>query len=165
MNIDDYGRADICYEYPVDNIAGSNISMDKVSGAAIVKLIEGNIISVMSGFASTEIPEWKKFSVIESESRSSNEEKKIIEEKIIVDEKSIFDKYEQRIEITKQVEEQKNIDDEKEQETIEDGRQEENLEPVVEAQHRKKRLKLKILIGQEERILKKRNRRMKIRTR
>lgn len=104
MNIDDYGRADICYEYPVNDVASSNISMDKVTGAAIVKLVDGNITSVMSGFASTEIPDWKRFVLVENKARSSNEEE------IVIEEKSIFDKYEESIELTKQEERKENID-------------------------------------------------------
>lgn len=126
MNIDDYGRADIFYEYPVGDIAGSNISMDKVSGAAIVKLIEGKIISVMSGFATTEIPDWKNFVLFEDKKRNSNEDEQGGEEKEIVEETSIFDKYEESIELTKQTERNEDIDvaDEKEQETVEDVREE-----------------------------------------
>lgn len=95
MNIDDYGRADVCYEYPVDNVAGSFISIDKISGAAVVKLLENNIMSIMSGFASTDIPEWKSFMITEDTTRSVKEEIKA------EDQKSIFDKYEENIEIVK----------------------------------------------------------------
>ena len=134
MNIDDYGRADISYEYPVNNVAGSNISMDKVSGAAIVKLIEDKIISVMSGFASTEVPEWKNFVLVEDKNRDSDKKERMTEEKIIVEEKSIFDKYEQSIELAKQAERSESIDNEKEQEIVEDVRQEENIDTLEEEQ-------------------------------
>ncbi|OPD33082.1 hypothetical protein AL714_18515 [Clostridium botulinum] len=92
MNIDEYGRADICYEYPVDNIGNSEINADKISGAAIVKFIDSNIISVMSGFSTTDIPTWKSFSIIESKERKKED---IKEEKV---NKTIFDKYEETIE-------------------------------------------------------------------
>ncbi|MBY6759245.1 hypothetical protein HYH82_18530 [Clostridium botulinum] len=92
MNIDEYGRADICYEYPVDNIGNSEINADKISGAAIVKFIDSNIISVMSGFSTTDIPSWKSFSIIESKERKKED---IKEEKV---NKTIFDKYEETIE-------------------------------------------------------------------
>ncbi|ACQ51985.1 hypothetical protein EXN65_11235 [Clostridium botulinum] len=92
MNIDEYGRADICYEYPVDNIGNSEINADKISGAAIVKFIDSNIISVMSGFSTTDIPAWKSFSIIESKERKKED---IKEEKV---NKTIFDKYEETIE-------------------------------------------------------------------
>ncbi|NFF68790.1 hypothetical protein [Clostridium sporogenes] len=92
MNIDEYGRADICYEYPVDNIGNCGINADKISGAAIVKFLDSNIISVMSGFSTTDIPSWKSFSIIESKERKKED---IKEEKT---NKTIFDKYEETIE-------------------------------------------------------------------
>ncbi|MDU5117713.1 MAG: hypothetical protein E6223_06930, partial [Clostridium botulinum] len=92
MNIDEYGRADICYEYPVDNIGNCGINADKISGAAIVKFLDSNIISVMSGFSTTDIPAWKSFSIIESKERKKED---IKEEKV---NKTIFDKYEETIE-------------------------------------------------------------------
>lgn len=111
MNIDDYGRADVCYEYPIDDVAGSGISMDRVSGAAIVRILDNNIISVMSGFASTEIPKWKDFAIIENRKESpEGEEDNKVEEldnggASEVDSKSIFDKYEESIEKVKKDEE------------------------------------------------------------
>ncbi|MBI6873135.1 hypothetical protein [Clostridium aciditolerans] len=102
MNIDDYGRADICYEYPMDNVSGSGISVDKVSGAAIVKLLDNNILGVMSGFASTEIPNWKSFAVVEDKARESREE-------VVEEPKSIFDKYEESIEAVKLSENKESI--------------------------------------------------------
>lgn len=125
LNIDDYGRADICYEYPMDNVADSGISVDKVSGAAIVKLLDNNILGVMSGFASTEIPDWKSFNVIENKTREAKED-------IVEEPKSIFDKYEESIEAAK-------LNDNKEN-TIEDKevtRQDENekVESVVPEEH------------------------------
>ena len=92
MNIDEYGRVDICYEYPVDNIGNCGINADKISGAAIVKFLDSNIISVMSGFSTTDIPAWKSFSIIESKERKKED---IKEEKT---NKTIFDKYEETIE-------------------------------------------------------------------
>lgn len=94
LNIDDYGRADIAYEYPIDNIGGSKISMDKISGAAIVKLLDSNIISVMSGFASTDIPQWKGFEMVDNSIRIKEDEKH-------VENNSIFDEYEKSIEAVK----------------------------------------------------------------
>lgn len=135
MNIDDYGRADICYEYPVDNVAGSNIPMDKISGAAIVKILNNNILSVMSGFASTEIPEWKSFVVIENKTRNKDEEEKNIEGKNI-EEKSIFDKYEESIEILKKDRnnENKNIESAAQEDVLEVKDQNEENDLKVEKQ-------------------------------
>ncbi|AZV55252.1 hypothetical protein [Clostridium sp. AWRP] len=103
MNIDDYGRADISYEYAANDVAGSGIAMDKVSGAAIVRMVDDNIISVMSGFASTEIPEWKAFPVSQNKSKEL-EETKVSEVKKSekTEAKSVFDQYEDIIEKAKE---------------------------------------------------------------
>lgn len=118
MNIDDYGRADICYEYPASNVAGSDIAMDKVSGAAIVKILNGNIIPIMSGFASTEIPQWKSFDLVEDKTRNVDEEEKLVNEEP-VEEKSIFDKYEESIEYAKE-QERKTVDIPKEEDDLQE---------------------------------------------
>lgn len=67
LNIDEHGRTEVSYEYPVENVANSSIGVDKVVGAAIVRFMNTNPISVMSGFTSTEIPDWKGFVVVEEE--------------------------------------------------------------------------------------------------
>lgn len=90
MNIDDHGRAEVSYEYAADNIANTSIAADKITGAAIVKFMGQQIVSVMSGFATTEVPEWKGFVLVEED--KNRDEKK---------EESIFDKYEQKIEEVK----------------------------------------------------------------
>ena len=127
MNIDDYGRAEITHEYSVDNVAGSNISVDMVTGAAIVKFVDTNIISVMSGFSTTDIPsDWKGFKVIEvtrqleesneNVSEDKSEPKDVKKEKVEViaevikedsredkqEEKNIFEEYEKKIEEVKE---------------------------------------------------------------
>ena len=91
LNIDDHGRAEISYEYEVDNICATGIAMDKIVGASICRLLDGNIVSVMCGFASTDIPQWKKFPIVEEVSQIDTQVK---QEEI----KSIFDKYEDNIE-------------------------------------------------------------------
>lgn len=111
MNIDDYGRADISYEYPISNISNSGIAIDRVSGAAIVRILDNNIISVMSGFASMEVPEWKSFAIIKnnaeakskskSDSDQSNKDKNDSKKGKDPENKSIFDKYEENIEAKK----------------------------------------------------------------
>ena len=66
MNIDDFGRAEITFEYSVDNVAGSGIPADMISGAAIIKFVNSSIISVMSGFSTTDVPiGWKNYEAFE----------------------------------------------------------------------------------------------------
>ena len=121
LNIDDNGRAEVSYEYDVDNICATGIAMDKIVGASICRILDGNIVSVMCGFASTDIPQWKKFPIVEEASQKFTEEK---QEKV----KSVFDKYEENIENEKNNEDavilipsetiSKNILEEREEEVI-----------------------------------------------
>ncbi|EKO1913449.1 hypothetical protein PZQ55_002530 [Clostridium botulinum] len=117
MNIDEYGRADICYEYPIDNIGNCGINADKISGAAIVKFLDSNIISVMSGFSTTDIPAWKSFSIIESKERKKED---IKEEKV---NKTIFDKYEETIEEIKTKDNNINKDEDNKVESVQEHKE------------------------------------------
>jgi len=140
MNIDDYGRADTCYEYPINDVAGSGIAMDKVSGAAIVRILDNNIIPVMSGFSSTEIPNWRSFTVIEDrgdeakddikEDESKISENEIVEQEVEKKEKSIFDKYEDSIEKAKSDREKTEVekDNEEDKQFIEEIENEQSQE-------------------------------------
>lgn len=96
LNIDEHGRAEVSYEYEVDSICNTGISMDKIVGAAICRLVDSNVMSIMCGFASTDIPEWKKFNIV-----AETSEKETVEVKEEV--KSIFDKYEEDIENEKNI--------------------------------------------------------------
>lgn len=123
MNIDDYGRADTFYEYPINDVAGSGIAMDKVSGAAIVRILDNNIIPVMSGFSSTEIPNWRSFELIEDKEDKTKDyieedENKVVEEtveEVEEKEKSIFDKYEESIEKAKRDREKAEVEKDNEE--------------------------------------------------
>jgi hypothetical protein len=118
MNIDEYGRTEVSYEYPVDNVANCNIGVDKVVGAAIVRFMNTNLISVMSGFTSTDIPEWKGFEITEDENKKHEERvdiKPIELEKPAetlspvekeTEKENIFEEYEKKIEEAKKNEEE-----------------------------------------------------------
>lgn len=94
LNIDDHGRVDIFHEYEMDNIADTGINAEKIIGAAIVKFLDNNVISIMSGFSTTEKPnEWKSYKLADS-----NKETK---ESRTDDVKNEFDEYEQSIEMIK----------------------------------------------------------------
>jgi hypothetical protein len=96
MNIDEYGRTDVTYEYPAEDIAGSHISAENISGAAVVKLHDTNIVPVMSGFSGTAVTNWESFERVKNRVADSvtslNQAHK---------DKSIFDKYEESIEKAK----------------------------------------------------------------
>lgn len=96
MNIDEYGRADVAYDYLTDDIAGSHISFDNISGAAVVKSLNSNIIPIMSGFSGTAVTNWESFDMVRSRT-ADNVTNTIEGDK----DKSIFDKYEESIEKSK----------------------------------------------------------------
>lgn len=75
LNIDDHGRAEIFYEYPLDSVGNSGINVDKVVGASIVRMMNSNIIPVMSGFTSTDIPDWKGFPMIEEDKKRQEDDR------------------------------------------------------------------------------------------
>lgn len=75
LNIDEHGRAEVSYEYPVESVGNFSINVDKVVGASIVRFMNSNIIPVMSGFTTTEIPEWKGFPMIEEEKNRQEEDR------------------------------------------------------------------------------------------
>ncbi|MGH4117814.1 hypothetical protein [Clostridium sp.] len=94
LNIDDYGRVDISHEYDVENIADTGISAEKIIGAAIVKFLDNNVVSIMSGFSTTDKPnEWRNYKLADF-----NNEKKETRTEAIINE---FDEYEQSIELIK----------------------------------------------------------------
>ena len=94
LNIDEHGRVDIFHEYDMDNIADTGISGEKIIGAAIVKFLDVNVISIMSGFSTTDKPiEWKSYKIADG-----NKEKK---ETRTSDVTNQFDEYEQSIELIK----------------------------------------------------------------
>jgi hypothetical protein len=117
MNIDEYGRTEVSYEYPTENVANCNIGVDKVVGAAIVRFMDTNLISVMSGFTSTDIPEWKGFEITEDESKKHEvvqEERAEVKPTESVEtlsqaemkKENIYDEYEKKIEEAKKNEEE-----------------------------------------------------------
>lgn len=94
LNIDDYGRVDISNEYDMENIADTGISAEKIIGAAIVKFLDNNVVSIMSGFSTTDKPnEWRNYKLADF-----NNENKETREKDSINE---FDEYEQSIELIK----------------------------------------------------------------
>lgn len=108
LNIDDYGRADVSYEYDNDNIANTQLPIDNISGAVVAKILDKNIIPVLSGFLTTDNLKWREFELLESitnkdkikyeDTKDTKDTKEIkeTEEKI-----NVFDKYENQIEETK----------------------------------------------------------------
>ena len=117
LNIDDYGRVDISHEYDIENIADTGISSEKIIGAAIVKFLDTNVISIMSGFSTSDKPnEWKGYKIADFHKENSE-----IRAEGIANE---FDEYEQSIELIK------GKDDEKAHEIVESLYTEKNVKEI-----------------------------------
>ena len=102
LNIDDYGRADVSYEYNNNNIADTQLPIDNISGAVVAKILDKNIIPVLSGFLTTDNLKWREFELLEAgniKDKVKSEEKK--ENKKSKKEVNVFDNYEKEIENTK----------------------------------------------------------------
>lgn len=104
LNIDDTGRSEVSREYEAGNIADTSMQVDKISGAAVTRFVDTNMICVMSGFTSTRNSnDWKQYELVDVSKESG---------------KTKFDEYEEKIEKSK--EEAKYIKQEEIQELKED---------------------------------------------
>ncbi|MCY6484920.1 hypothetical protein OW763_11260 [Clostridium aestuarii] len=82
MNIDEYGRTEISYEYQINNIANIGISVDKIKGACVVKVKESTVHSVLVGFVSgVKIDNWAKYPLIEGKQQRNTDENEEVDEK------------------------------------------------------------------------------------
>lgn len=107
LNIDDTGKAEFSKDFEADNFAGTNIDIDKISGAAITKLSEGNIICVMKGFTSTDtLEDWKGYELIDLCKRKEQIEPQSSEA-------NKFEDYEAKIEKSKEKAESNNLEQRK----------------------------------------------------
>lgn len=130
LNIDEHGRADVSHEYPIEDVGHCGVGVDKIVGASIVRMMNANIIPVMSGFTTSDVPEWRGFTLIEEDKKRQEDrveerlDKKVqpvkIEQPVVEppkvesiqeqapvveepkEEKNIFDEYETKIEEVKE---------------------------------------------------------------
>lgn len=86
LNIDEYGRADVSYEYLSSNLGNTGLSVDDISGAAVSKFLDKNIIPVLSGFLTTDIPKWREFELIDMLAEKDDDEDKEVNEKLVLNE-------------------------------------------------------------------------------
>ena len=132
LNIDDYGRIDISNEYDMENIADTGISAEKIVGAAIVKFLDNNVISIMSGFSTSDKPnEWKNYKLADF-----NKEMKETRTDNLTNE---FDEYEQNIELVK-IKSDEEVEHSKVQKNVEekmDIRQTDNVDILEEIEELK----------------------------
>lgn len=79
ISTSDSGKAEITKEYLSNNVAGVNISFDRISGAAIAKTNSGAPIFIMYGFINGEIPsdDWKSYKVIKADESNVNLRNKV----------------------------------------------------------------------------------------
>lgn len=161
------GKADYTKEYNVDNIAGIELSLDKISGAAIGKYKDGVPIFIMCGFLNGQQPceDWKSYKVIKAKSDKELEKKMHYKEQKKHDKKDKKDKCEYREEVVNEeinsinegslkVEEEKRVESveekDREEEFVEE-KSEESLEEV-EASREEKTEKVKLQATIEESI-------------
>lgn len=135
INIDDYGRAEVSYEYSVENVANSSIPMENIKGASIVRLDGSTVYGILTGFVSgAKLDDWKSYAVIENKERieeskenqaieneqsapvqkdkaEENKQEKVNQEKVIVKREDSEKKEENNIfdEYEKNIENSKNI--------------------------------------------------------
>ncbi len=77
MNIDEYGRAEVNFNFEADNVSSSGISMDKVIGTAVVRLAQHGIVNIMSGFICTDLPsDWTGYTLTGGETSDKTIEEK-----------------------------------------------------------------------------------------
>jgi hypothetical protein len=123
IDIDNYGRADVSYEYDANNVANCSVPMDTIKGAAIVTMDGSAIHGVLTGFVSgTKLEDWKSYAVIENKERMEDKKPEAVkkeetkdnkddiktseslkEEADIKREENIFDEYEKNIEAAKNI--------------------------------------------------------------
>lgn len=110
VTIDENGKLDIAKEYESNNVCDMHIDMEKILGAAIVKMVDDSIISIMSGFISQDSSgNWKSYPIIKNQEVSEKlrtdekqrlegkEEKEDKEDNPEKSKKELFDEYENRI--------------------------------------------------------------------
>lgn len=90
LSFDDSGKIEVSNDYDSENISGTGISMEKVTGAAIVKLVDNNVIGIMSGFNASIPPKgWQNYELVMSQKGDTRAAV------------NMFDSYEERIEMSK----------------------------------------------------------------
>ncbi|WP_297633719.1 hypothetical protein [uncultured Clostridium sp.] len=100
----DSGKGEATKEYFIDNIAGMNMSHEKISGAGICKNVSGKLNFMLYGFMNGEKPEtgWKDSPIVKSDEKKATVKPKVEEkpkeEKPKVKSKTDFESYERSIE-------------------------------------------------------------------
>ena len=149
LNIDDHGRTEVAFEYSNEDIGSSGIGVEKVVGAAIVKLVDTNIIPVMVGFITTETQEdWKKYSL------AQQAETKIVKETIAEENEPVLNQSTEKAILER---EEKNVPEEEVDQVEQTEIKKKDSEPIIETlvQEDSQRNDEKIEENVEEKIEKK----------
>lgn len=114
IKLDNTGRAEVTSEHDQDNIAGTNISFDKISGAALAIMNGKQVITPLVGFNTLDMPNFKDFKILNMYLKDDqNQEKPPKKEvKSKKDDKVDFEKYENEIEDKKELD-KKELDENK----------------------------------------------------
>lgn len=80
LKVNELGKGEVCKEYYINNIAGLDLSFDKISGAALCKGKDENTKFLMYGFINGEVvkEDWKKLKMIKHDEANET----ILEKKI-----------------------------------------------------------------------------------
>lgn len=147
------GKADYTKEYNVDNIAGIELSLDKISGAAIGKYKDGVPIFIMCGFLNGQQPceDWKNYKVIKAKGDKELQKKMHYKEEKKHDKKDKKDKCDDREEIKEvvneeikveevspKIEEEKRVESIEEKDIKEESVEENSKEPIEEVKEDRK---------------------------
>jgi hypothetical protein len=86
VNISEQGKAETSCEYLANDVGGSGILFDKVSGAALAKEMDGKLTFVLGGFMNGETPsdDWKAYKLTNAKIKTEMK----VEEKVEVKESS-----------------------------------------------------------------------------
>lgn len=137
LSISEQGKIDMSCEYDVDNIAGTKMSMQHIIGATVSKVIEKDIVSLMSGFMGSDMPkDWKKYELVkvtrEDEVAEKEETKNVEPDKTREDPKI---EQEEKVEEPKKQESPRGTFDEYEKK-IEENVKEEEIQSLPEEEVR-----------------------------
>lgn len=105
LNIMDTSRSEVNFEFPAININNTGISAENICGAAVVKFIEKDVISILSGFIGSEVSGWKSFEVVQGREetlRGEENPEEIKKEEEVIEEPNKFEDYENLIEEQKE---------------------------------------------------------------
>ena len=128
INIDEGGKADVSNEHDTNNVAGTNIGMDKIQGAGICRINGSKVNPVMVGFiCGEELKNWATYPIARTGGKASKyainmskPSEESIEKEVKKETRTLEEKKKEPVEINelkKEVEIEKEIEKEIEEES------------------------------------------------